>query len=259
VDTSGRNISVRVNALQSLNQSLFECVAHHAFQLDTVGSLCQLGERQLSADGRGPPRRLARRPATKFIPARASMGMRAPGAMVESGEVQGETLEIGERTMIEGTFVSSPQDHVGRATRLQCFDPAGRAQAPAVAGPEAGKAELGQGRRKIIAARIGKLEKLGCNDDTHRVASDIFSIGVTATVTKEPRLGLHRADVEPVAQDIPRRARAISTVPAFVPQHCRLLDRRYAPRIPPWEGRLCFRRYRISEGHENPFVTRSVP
>src|ERR1700678_1176249 len=85
----------------------------------------------------------------------------------KSGEVQGETLEIGERTMIEGTFVSSPQDHVGRATRLQCFDPAGRAQAPAVAGPEAGKAELGQGRRKIIAARIGKLEKLGRNDDAH--------------------------------------------------------------------------------------------
>ena len=154
------------------------------------------------------------------------MGMRAPGAMVESGEVQGETLEIGERTVVEGAFVSSPQDHAGRATRLQCFAPAGRAQAPAVAGPEAGKAELGQGRRKIIAARIGKLEKLGRNDDTHRVASDVFSIGVTATVTKEPRLGLHRADAEPVAQDIPRRARATSTVPAVVPQHRRLLDRR---------------------------------
>ena len=29
-------------------------------------------------------------------------------------------------------------------------------------------------------------------------------------------------------------------------------------RHPPWEGRLRFRRYRISEGHEKPFVTRSV-
>ena len=37
---SGRNVSVRVHALQSLNQSLFECVAHHVFQLDAVGSLC---------------------------------------------------------------------------------------------------------------------------------------------------------------------------------------------------------------------------
>ena len=118
--------------------------------------------------------------------------------------------------------MSSPQHHAGRATRLQCFAPAGRAQAPAVAGPEAGKAELGQGRRKIIAARIGKLEKLGSNNDTHRVASDVFSIGVAATVAKEPRLGLHRADVEPVAEDIPRRAWVTSTVPAFVPQHCSL-------------------------------------
>jgi hypothetical protein len=45
---------------------------------------------------------------------------------------------------------------------------------------------------------------------------------------KNPRLGLHRADVEPLAEDIPGRARATSTVPAVVPQHCRLLGRRHA-------------------------------
>ena len=33
VDMSGRNVSVRVHALQSLNQSLFECVDHHVFQM----------------------------------------------------------------------------------------------------------------------------------------------------------------------------------------------------------------------------------
>ena len=54
VDVSGRDVPVRLHALQSLNQSLFECVAHHVFQLDTVGSLCKLGGRQPSADGRGP-------------------------------------------------------------------------------------------------------------------------------------------------------------------------------------------------------------
>ena len=73
-----------------------------------------------------------------------------------SGEVHGETLEIVERAVVEGAFVSSPQDHAGRAARLQRFAPAGRAQAPAVAGPQAGKAELGHRRRKIIAARIWK-------------------------------------------------------------------------------------------------------
>jgi hypothetical protein len=56
----------------------------------------------------------------------------------------------------------------------------------------------------------------------------VFATGVAAAVTKEPRLGLHRADVEPLAEDIPGRARATSTVPAVVPQHCRLLGRRHA-------------------------------
>ena len=157
--------------------------------------------------------------------------MRRPGARSKSGEVQGETLEIGERAVVEGAFVSSAQDHAKRAARLQCFAPAGRTQAPAVAGPQAGKAELGHRRRKIIAAGFGKLEKLGSHNGADRVAADVFSIGVAATMTKEPRLGINRADVEPIAEDIPRRARATSTVPTVVPQHCQLLDRRHAPRI----------------------------
>ncbi len=92
------------------------------------------------------------------------------------------------------------------------------------------------------------------HDDADRVAADVFSIGVAATVTKEPRLGLHRADVKPVAEDIPRRARATSTVPAVVPQHRRLLDRRYPREYPhpPWGVGLRFRSYRISEGYEKP-------
>jgi hypothetical protein len=32
VDMSGRNVPERIHALQSLNQSLFECVDHHVFQ-----------------------------------------------------------------------------------------------------------------------------------------------------------------------------------------------------------------------------------
>ncbi len=57
--------------------------------------------------------------------------------------------------------MSSPQDHAGRTARLQRFAPAGRTQAPAVAGPQAGKAELGHRRRKIIAGGFGKLQKRG--------------------------------------------------------------------------------------------------
>ena len=41
VDMSGRNVSVRVHALQSLNKSLFECVDHHVFQIIQPGRLLQ--------------------------------------------------------------------------------------------------------------------------------------------------------------------------------------------------------------------------
>ena len=67
-----------------------------------------------------------------------------------SGEVDGETLEIGERAIVEGAFVSSPQDHAGRMARLQRLLPAGRTQAPTVAGRQAGKAVLRHRRRKIM-------------------------------------------------------------------------------------------------------------
>ena len=73
--------------------------------------------------------------------------------------------------------MSSPQDS-GRTARLQRFAPAGRAQAPAVAGPEVRKAELGHRRRKIIAGGFGKLQKPGSHDVADRVAPEIFWIGV---------------------------------------------------------------------------------
>jgi hypothetical protein len=123
VDMSGRNVSVRIHALQSLNQSLFECVAHHGFQLDTLGSLCKLGGRQPSAAGRGPSGAwLDEAPPSSSPFAACARRVRWPN----SGEVQGETLEIGERAVVEGAFVSSPQDHAGCIARLQRFEPAGR-------------------------------------------------------------------------------------------------------------------------------------
>ena len=78
-------------------------------------------------------------------------GPESAAAMLEVRRGPRRTLEIGERAVVEGAFVSSPQDHAGRAARFQRFAPAGRTQAPAVSGPQAGKAEFGHRRRKIIA------------------------------------------------------------------------------------------------------------
>ena len=41
VDMSGRNVSMRVHAFQSLNKSLFECVDCHVVSNDTSGRLLQ--------------------------------------------------------------------------------------------------------------------------------------------------------------------------------------------------------------------------
>ena len=56
--------------------------------------------------------------------------------------------------MVEGAFVSSPQDHAGCIARRQRFEPAGRTQAPAVAGPQAGKAELGHSYGRSLEQNV---------------------------------------------------------------------------------------------------------
>src|SRR6516225_4545317 len=116
-----------------------------------------------------------------------------------SGEVHREPLEIGERTVVECAFVRSPQRHAWCVTRLERFLPTGRAQAPAVTGHQAGKAELWHRRRKIVAAGFGKLEKLRSHDGADGVTSDVFSTRIAAAVSEEPCHWLHRAVFESVA------------------------------------------------------------
>ena len=53
-----------------------------------------------------------------------------------------QPFEIGQRAVAQGTFVSGAQDHAGGLAGLECFLPAGRTEAPTVAGFEAAKAEF---------------------------------------------------------------------------------------------------------------------
>jgi hypothetical protein len=139
-----------------------------------------------------------------------------------SGEVDRETLEIGERAVGEGALVRGPQDHAGRLARFVRFLPTGCAEAPAVAGLQAAKAEFRYRRRQVIAAGFRKLEKFGRHDSADRVTADVLSAGVATAVTKEPRHRVHRADFKPVAEDIPRCARPTASLCAVVSQHCHL-------------------------------------
>ena len=97
-----------------------------------------------------------------------------------SGEVHREPLQIGERAVVEGAFVRSPQNHAGRLARLERFLPARRTHTPAVAGPQAGKAEFWHRRREIVAAGFGKLEEVSSHDRADGMTTDVFSTRIAA-------------------------------------------------------------------------------
>src|SRR5262245_35694401 len=112
--------------------------------------------------------------------------------------------------------------------------PAGCAEAPTVAGLEAGKAEFRHRRGKIIAARFGKRKKRGGHDRAHRVAADILPPGIAAAVAKEARHRADRTEFEPVAEHVAGEIRpaasmrcrlSASSPPARLPAHSTIFER----------------------------------
>jgi hypothetical protein len=156
--------------------------------------------------------------------------------------------------------VSSPQDHAGRAARLQRFAPAGRTQAPAVAGPQAGKAELGHRRRKIIAAGFGKLEKPAV-----MTAQTVWLPTSSRLVLQQPsRKNPVLSFIEQTSSRSPRTFPGALGRPRPLPlSSLSIADSWIATmpgeyRHPAWERRLRFRSYRISVRYEKPFASRNA-
>jgi hypothetical protein len=142
-----------------------------------------------------------------------------------SGQVHCEALEIGERAVVQGTFVCGAQDHARRLAGLERLLPTGCAEAPAIAGPETAKAELRHRRRKIVAPGSGKLEKSSGHDHANGVAADVLSPGVAAAVSKEPRHRCCRAGLESLTKHVAGCAAPPASIAAIVPEHFRLPNR----------------------------------
>ena len=121
--------------------------------------------------------------------------------------------------MVQSAFVRGAQDHAGSLAGLKRFLPTRCTQAPTVAGFQAAKAEFRHGRRKIVAAGFGKLEKLGSHDGADRVATDVLSPGVAAAVSKEARHGVYRAELKPVTEHVTGCVPPTSSITTVVPQH----------------------------------------
>lgn len=124
---------------------------------------------------------------------------------LSSSQIDRVPLKVSKGAVIERALVGGAQHHARRASRFERLLPARRAQAPAVAGLEAGEAESRQRRRQVVAARFGEFQEFGCRDHAHRMAADILRPGIAAAVAVEPGHRLDRTGFEWASQHVERR------------------------------------------------------
>src|SRR5262245_38552415 len=97
----------------------------------------------------------------------------------------GVGLQVLELAVGERRLVRRLEHDLGRYAGLEGLLPARRAQAPLVAGLQAG--ESGTRRREVVAARLGERQELGCHPDAHRVHAEIVGARATRAVAIEAR------------------------------------------------------------------------
>ncbi len=112
--------------------------------------------------------------------------------------------------------------HPRRLAGLVGLEEARGADAPAVAGLQAGEAELGPRGGKIVAHLLGKGEELRRHHRADGVAALVRLRGVAAAVAEETRHRIGRAGLEVVAQHVGRRVNlenrhALLPIPCIAP------------------------------------------
>ena len=86
------------------------------------------------------------------------------------------------------------------------FLPAGHANAPFVAGLQAGKFPLGPRRHEIVTLQHGEIEKLTCHFRANGVQPDIAGTGLAETVTIKSRQRVTAAALQFCSEHIGRHA-----------------------------------------------------
>src|SRR5262249_16723913 len=125
--------------------------------------------------------------------------------------------------MGQSSVVGGAQNYTGRLACFECLLPTGCTQTPTVAGLQAWKTELRHWCRKIVAARLGKVEKRGSHHGADRVATNILLSSIAAPVPIKPRHGGNGANIERVAKHVAGCTAPTASIATVVPQHCRLL------------------------------------
>src|ERR1700722_13894593 len=96
------------------------------------------------------------------------------------------------------------QNHRTGVTRLECFCPASHADAPAVAGRQAGEIIFGARRDQVVAAHHQKVEKWLCDLAANRMQSAILRPRPAIAIAIKPRHGGSAAAFQFTTQNIRR-------------------------------------------------------
>ena len=102
----------------------------------------------------------------------------------------------------EGVFVSGFEDDWAGSPGLLDLQPAGGTDAPAVAGFEAGEAELRHGSAEIVALGLGSREEWSVDDAADGVDAMVVGAGLAAAGAVEASHGLAAADLERLTEDV---------------------------------------------------------
>jgi hypothetical protein len=103
---------------------------------------------------------------------------------------------------LEGGFVGGFEDDGTGGSGLLNLEPAGGADAPAVAGFEAVEAELRHRGGEVVAESLGGFEERSVYDAADGVDAEVVGAGLAAAGAKEAGHGLAAADVEGLAEDV---------------------------------------------------------
>ncbi len=95
--------------------------------------------------------------------------------------------------MGERAFMRGAQKYARRTACLKSLPPAGRTQAPSIAGLQTGEPVLYNGCGKIIAAGSREIQKGRRHHGANGMTADVLAAGIAAAVPIKTRHGLQRA------------------------------------------------------------------
>jgi hypothetical protein len=111
-------------------------------------------------------------------------------------------FEDGAGDVLEGGFVGGLEDDLGGEAVFPGFFPSGGAEAPLVAGVEAGETVIGHGGGEVVAVGFGEGEEVFGDAGADGVAAGVFGAGGTGAVAVETGEGVDGAGLEFGAEDV---------------------------------------------------------